>query len=123
MESAVAAFGAAIVESDKLRATLRRRRGPQVRSSDERALAKATAFTWFNKHRAPALAFADGAAVARMDQLYRGILEAGDRAASRTKLLATVKQVRTGLIQLRSGVVSGLPSGRPTSDDPLDFSL
>lgn len=122
MESAVAAFGAAIGESDKLRATLRRRHDPQVRGSDERALAKATALTWFNKHRAAALAFADGAALARVDQLYRGILEAGDKASSRTKLLATVKQVRAGLIQLRSGVVAGVPSGRPTPDDPPDFS-
>jgi len=122
MESAVAAFGAAIGESDKLRATLRRRRDPQVRGSDERALAKATALTWFNKHRAAALIFAEGGALARVDQLYRTILEAGDRAASRTKLLATLKQVRTRLIELRSGVVAGQPSGRLTSDDAPDFA-
>jgi hypothetical protein len=122
MESAVAAFGAAIGESDKLRVLLRRRRDPQVRGTDERALAKATALTWFNKHRAAAAAFADGAAVARVDQLYRTILEAGDRASSRIKLLATIKQVRAGLIGLRSGVVASPQSGRTTSDDAPDFS-
>src|SRR2546428_1828418 len=122
MESAVVAFGAAIAESDKLRVVLRRRRDPQVRGSDERALAKATALTWFNKHRAAAVAFADGAVVARVDQLYRAMLEAGDRAASRTKVLATIKAVRAGLIDLRSGVVASPQTGRATSDDAPNFS-
>lgn len=49
------------------------------------------------------------------------MLAAADRAASRTKLLATLKSLRTALISLRADVVTAVP-GPPTTDAPPAFA-
>jgi hypothetical protein len=121
MASAVSALDAAITEVDRLRHFLKKAKAPQVRSIDERALAKVTAKTWFENHRrlVEPLPVSD---INSVDEAYRVILENSDRNGARSKYLSTLKSLRADLIRLRSESLLGVPEQSSTTDQPPDFS-
>lgn len=124
MTTALTAIDSALAESERLRAVLKRNNAQkQVRASDERALAKATAFTWFHKHR-PDIAVLDVISeLNHIDQKYTSLLEASERHAMRTNYLDTLKDVKDLLIALRSKCVPlSAPIKHHTADQPPDFS-
>ena len=120
MSDATSALEAAIAEVDRLRRILRKARAPQVRSTDERALAKATASAWFVSHR-PSVESAL-LNLQSVDEAYRVILENSDRHGARSKYISTLGTLRSELIKLRTETIRGRPAQASTSDKPPDFS-
>jgi hypothetical protein len=123
MTDAVSALDAVIVDVDRLARVLKKERNQaQVRSSDERALAKATAQTWFKNHRPPVVEHVPEEEVQPIDLEFKAIFEASERAGTRTKYLATLKSLRVKTVRLRSICLGSEPSNHPTADQPPDFS-
>jgi hypothetical protein len=122
MLDTITSVDAAIVEADRLRRVLKKSRNAQVRSSDERALAKATALAWFQNHRGPIDARLATPALADVDAGYRTILESSARDGARSKYVATLGQLKKQLIRLRTDCMTAEPPTATTSDLPPDFS-
>jgi hypothetical protein len=123
MTDAVSALNSAIQDADRLTKILKKdRTQAQVRSSDERALAKASAQTWFRNYRPAVTSLVLESDVAPIDLEYRGILEASERAGSRAKYLTTIKALRQKIIRLRSDCLAASPGRIITVDMPPDFS-
>jgi hypothetical protein len=118
MSNATAALDGAIAQCDRLRALLKLKRAVQVWGADERAILKASALTWFNSHRAPVITAVGLDNVVALDAKYKELLAAGDKAASRSKLLATIKSTRAALISIRSEAVSAAPATASTDTAP-----
>jgi hypothetical protein len=123
MTDAASALEAAIGDVDRLARVLQKeRRLVQVRSSDERALAKATAQTWFKNHRPIIAAIVSDADIIPLDADFKLILESSERAGSRAKYVATLKTLKGKIVRLRSNCLA-LPSQQiSTADQPPDFS-
>jgi hypothetical protein len=119
MKDATTALEAAIAEVERCRRVLKKMKAPQVRSSDERALAKATASAWFASHR-PRV---DGiVSTESVDEPYGKILEASERHSSRTKYIALLSDIKAELIKLRTASITAKPNTATTSDQAPDFS-
>lgn len=114
---------AALGELDRLRKLLKRAGSTQVRSIDERSIAKATALAWFNKHRPDLSGLSSAGPYNDADAHYHQLLEASDRSCARTTYDALLKALRSSLIALRSESVSVAPAQHAsTSDQPPLFS-
>jgi hypothetical protein len=105
-------------EAELLRKTLRKGVGAQVRSQEERAVAKATALTWFNTHRPTIAAAVESVAVQDVDEFYRQLLAASDRATTRPTYDACLAAVRPRLSDLRSRHVASLTAPRHVAAIP-----
>ena len=97
-------------EADLLRKVLRRSKASQVRSVEERSVAKATALAWFNTHRPIIASSVDTASVDDVDELYRQLLAASDRAAMRKSYDSCLAALRPRLSAIRSDHVANLTS-------------
>jgi len=106
----------AITEAESLWKVLKRHRGDQVRSAEEKQVIKATAHAWFNNHRATIAELLDDNLVKPVDDLFRGLLTAAARNTLRSKLLTTIKEIKKKLGLLQSEHVIALaaaPTTRP----------
>jgi hypothetical protein len=112
----------ALVEVDGLRKVLKQKPNRQVRSNDERALAKATALAWFNRHRLDLAALESTGAFAQVDDQYRALLSASDRSTDRAKYDRGLKELRQSLAALRTEGVTKPASRVTTGDDPPSFA-
>ena len=121
MSNATAALDGAIAQCDRLRTLLKQKRAVQVWGADERTILKASALAWFNSHRSPVIAAVGADNLVAVDAKYKELLAAGDKAASRSKLLATVKSIRAALISIRSDAVSA-SSGVASTDVAPPFA-
>src|SRR6266446_5001534 len=119
---ALSALDAAISQADRLRAVLKKKRDTQIRTADEKSLAKATALAWFNNQRPMILATVSDLSLSDIDGAYKELLGSGDRAASRAKITTLIKQLRGALIGLRAEVVSGRPQLAATPDAAPSFA-
>jgi hypothetical protein len=116
------AIEAAIRETDRLRSILKKSKSVQVRSVDERGLAKATASAWFFNHRAAVESSGTTDNLESVDSCYRAILDASDRHGARSRYLSTLATLKQSLIRLRTDTISTKPSTVATSDLAPDFS-
>ena len=112
------------LELDRLKKTLRRRTSRQVTSIDEISLVRATSLAWFNNHRSVVLAVVGDEALELIDNQYKLLISASDKASARTTYLSTIKNLRRDVSQLRTLSVSESAVTAPlaTSDTPPDFS-
>ena len=94
-------LGAVMESVARLRAVLRRQKGPQVRSHDERALIKATAFEWFQKVRPALPDGADGPLLAAADEGFQFLLESAERNTTRARYLTQLASLHELLTRLR----------------------
>src|SRR6266511_741912 len=122
MPNAVPALEAAIAEVDRLRRIFKKTKAPQVRSSDERALAKATASAWFVNHRPVVETILSAADMHKVNDYYRSMLESSDRHGARSKYISTLAELRRELIALRTECFRPKLLQAATSDNPPDFS-
>jgi hypothetical protein len=123
MTEAILALDAGIHDIDRLIHLLKKNRSQaQVRSSDERTLAKATVITWFNNHKPRVASLVSEEDIAPVDAEYTSVLELAERAGSRIKYLAILRDLREDLVRLRSDCLSSKPGGVKTVDQPPDFS-
>ena len=124
MNSLHETIDAAVRECETLRRALKRNDSVQVRSREERDLAKATVFAWFNNHLPP-LRIAIGAdSEDTVSKTYQTILSFTDRATSRAKYESELKNLKKSLAGLRKSVVKHSLSEIPgvSTDKAPDFS-
>lgn len=127
MNAADEAIFAAIREAELLRTRTRKGRGKQVRGS-ERDIIRATTLAWFNNHRKQILTVLTEADLDGVDEVYRYVMEASHRNASRAKYISYLKQINLWLVSLRADNVVRLSTvplpALPgfAHDPPPDFS-
>jgi len=123
MANAHDAVDSALAEIDRLRKVLKHRQTLQVWSAEEKSLVKATALSWFNNHRKEAQASVDSELLNISDEYYKALLNAADRASSRTKYDSLLKSLRRELIDLRGYVLMSSQNSAPelTPDEPPKF--
>jgi hypothetical protein len=111
----------AISQLESLTKILKRKTFPQVRSADEKAIIKATAFSWFQKIRGETTL--TDALLAEPDAYFKFLLEAGEKHTTRRVYLNKLKSLRMNLIKVRSdNIVSLSNPNQKTPDAPPDFS-
>jgi hypothetical protein len=114
----------AINDADKLLRTLKKGTTLQVRSSEEKGRAKATALAWFNNYRSTVAATTDGELLGDVDGLYRELLSACDRAANRSTYVEILKALRKELLDIRDhALLRSKDQITHTSDVPPDFTV
>jgi len=126
MTDAQQAIEAAISEIERLGRTLRNGKSKQVSADDDRQVVKATALTWFAKHRTLVTNFLGADLLISLDDEYRMLIVASDKASLRTRHLDILKQIKKGLTELQSKhavPLSALPTPQQsTPDNPPPFS-
>ena len=124
MRSAQSAIDAAIREAEQLRKTLRRKLSLQVQSSEERAVTRATALSWFKNHREVITSVVDDQNVTEVDALYKAILAASERKTIRSKYFGNLRIIKRLLVETRSRNMEKLArsTSRHTPDQPPIFA-
>jgi hypothetical protein len=116
----------AISEAERLRRVLRRGKGRQVSSDDERRVARATVLTWFETHRPLVATVLNESLLEDVDKEYRNSLAATDKASLRTRHLDCLRRIKNQLAKLQSEHAVSLsiaPSTQQTTSDlPPQFS-
>jgi hypothetical protein len=120
MADLVGPIDAAVDAVTRLRNTLHKGRNRQVRSSDELALIKATAQTWFKNHRPELATLENDPAFKVADQAFVSLLEWADQNTTRAKYRVVLQAIKTQLVKLRSTGVLVAPSAAPP---PPKFEL
>jgi hypothetical protein len=121
------ALASAAEQCDRLKKLLSKSTTKQVKSDDETQIAKATAHAWFNNCRPAVLAAVGDGHLKDLDDQYRSLIAASERATLRSKYLAIIKQTRKLLSQVQVEQALSLAGDhtRPensTVDDQPDFS-
>jgi len=124
MQAALSALDSALAELDRLRRALKKNSSQiQVRSVEERDLAKSTVLTWFKNHRVSVVAHLGDSYLTDTDAAYKAILEASARHGTRAKYLDGLAALRANLVSLRTECLSPRPTkAAGTPDQPPDFS-
>jgi len=123
MSSPHECLDAALAETNRLRALLKRQKTAQVRSPDERSIAKATALTWFINHRSTVAEHLGADQLSTIDATFKTMLSLSDRAGARSKYDRMLKELRKELIALRSDTVAVTTTAKPpTTDSPPDLT-
>ena len=102
MTEAQNAIDSAIQEAEKLRGLLRKNKSKQVSADDDRRVVKATALAWFNNHRSPMVAALTDDPLVEIDQEYRALLNASEKATLRSRLLEFLKTIKRALGKIQS---------------------
>ena len=110
MTDAQVAIESALKESQRLRKVLLKDPSKQVRSDDEKQVAKATAQSWFYTHRATITAVLDDGSVKEIDEQFKFLIAATNRATLRAKYISSLKQVEQLLGQLQADRIVELAS-------------
>lgn len=105
MSDLVDPIEAAIEAVTRLRNALHRDKNRQVRSSDERALVKATAHAWFRNQRPTLTTLHPDATFTAVDEGFTTLLEWSDRNTTRPKYRQLLETIKAGLVRLRSSGV------------------
>jgi hypothetical protein len=122
MNDALGALDSAIAQVNQLRAFLRKKSNPQVRSSEERSPIKALALAWFNNQGPTISTIAETSDLQELDDLYKGILAAADLSSLRSKYDSLLKEVKASLISVRSKSLSAGARNTAAGDRPPDFA-
>jgi hypothetical protein len=95
-------------------------RATQVRTIEPLAHVKAVALTWFNSHRGQ---FPAGATLDSIDQEYRELLLAAERAPATKTLRERLKRIRSLLVDLRAAcLIPSISAPSATSEAPPSFA-
>lgn len=103
----------------RLRNTLSRGISVQVDLFEERAIVKATAYAWFNKHRPSFGSIAHLTAINDVDNGFNQLLEFADRRTKRSRINHHLKILKSYITSLRSEIIQQ----NLTSNNQPDESL
>jgi hypothetical protein len=120
MNDADEAIFQAIREAERIRPAIRKKRTRQVRGS-ERDEIRQVALHWFSSHRRQLTSLFSDTVLNPVDEMYRSIMEASHKDASRSSYIRTFGDIQNNLVQLRSGNAVKLAAST-TADTPPDFS-
>lgn len=112
----------AIQDSERLRATLKRRKSPQVRSAAEKSIVKATSLAWFNNYRVEVVKTIDSELLNPVDAIYKFLLDSSEKAASRNLFDGSLKKLKIALVGIRGYTLAPPSTPKQTTDQPPDFS-
>jgi hypothetical protein len=118
------AIDQAIESIKRLKSRLAKSSAPQVGSSDEVTLMKATALSWIRSVR-PTLGDESGiTTLGAVDKGFQSLLEFSARYTTRARCKAHMKALSKSLVSLRTEIVSKAISGRPPTGPvpPPDWS-
>jgi hypothetical protein len=123
MKTAHECIDNAITDLERLKISLKRKKTKQINNSEERSIIKATALAWFNNYRSRVVNIIGSELSRAVDELYKKILSASDRATSRTRYDSLLKSIKIELSQIRGHVVMPTTSQSTplTTDDPPKF--
>jgi hypothetical protein len=122
MNIAHESIDSAIIDLDRLRRTLKKKKAKQVNSLEERSIIKATALAWFNNYRSKVTMSVDDELIQKADKSYKEILSASDRAALRSTYDRLLKTSKTILSDIRGyTVMPNTPTATSTTDIPPKF--
>lgn len=113
MPDLVGPIDAAVDAVTRLRGILHKGQNRQVRSSDERALVKATAQAWFKNHRPSLATLQADSSFKAADQAFASLLEWADQNTTRAKYRDLLQATKAQLVKLRSSGVLVAPSVEP----------
>lgn len=123
LSGALEAIDRAKQETKTLRATLKKKKTPQVRAQEERSIANATALAWFNTHRSGIARSVQSSALEEINRLYKRLLESSEKAAARATYDECLKQIDAELSDVRAHVLLPQCASVATTDEPPNFSL
>ncbi len=116
-----AAFDAALAELESLKRVLKKSKDAQVRGADEKAIVKATGYSYFNTHR-PAIASAYSQTVLdAQDEDYKILLDWCERKVTRKNYMTQIGVLKSYLVQGRASAMVSAPAVA-TNDAPPNFS-
>ena len=113
MADLVGPIDAAVDAVTRLRGILHKGQNRQVRSSDERALIKATAQAWFKNHRPSLATLQSDSSFKAADQAFASLLAWADQNTTRAKYRDLLQATKAHLVKLRSSGVLVAPSVEP----------
>ncbi len=102
MNVACQAVDHSISDIETLQRVLRKNRTPQINSSDERAIIKATAYTWFNNRRSSLPVNAIQVSLDPIDDFFKDLLALSAQRTLRSKIQNRLSLLRKNLVKLRS---------------------
>lgn len=123
MNQAHNTIDSAMTEIDRLRKILKQRKTKQVYGAEERSLIKATSLAWFNNHRSTVASVVSDDSIKSVDDLYKEILLASDRASVRLTYDGLLKSARNELSKIRAQAVTqySSTSSQGTESAPPNF--
>ena len=124
MSTAIDAVEAAIQEVAKARALVSKVRSKQVRTVDELAALKSTAYAWFKTHRSIVQTHPSAVDLSEVDEHYNTILDSTDRFVVKKTYLTALKQAKKALVLVRAALLTPplVPMSPDTDDVAPDFS-
>lgn len=117
----------ALAELDRARKLLGKLKAPQIRNAEQRDFLKATALSWFRTRRAFLASVVPQEMLTAIDEPYRAILDATDRACAKSTYVAAVSRARAALLDARNDSLvpaptirtgDALPAFAPLAADP-----
>ena len=121
MNSAHDAVEAALSDIKRLRQRLKKGKGAQVRSAEEKSIVKATALAWFNNYREIICELVDEELLHEPDNLFKEIISASDHSTSRTVYDNCLKKLSSELPAIREYTLTPKQKPSHTADTPPDF--
>jgi len=122
--SILLALESSLAEVDKLRKSLKQGSSSQVYSPDERSFAKATALSWFNKHRGIVVSPLGDSKLVDIDNAYNILLLYSEKWTTRKKYDRLLKELHESLLDLRTKNIVTLTNADniASSEKAPDFS-
>lgn len=115
----------AIEQIESCKKFIKRRSTDRVRSSEELALIKSTAFAWFNNSRDRILLYVDSSSLENLDSIFSDLISSTDRSTQRVRYIRKMTDAREALIALREEAIKYQSSQAATigsSDQPPDLT-
>lgn len=123
MNEAFTAIDNTIQGVKKLRANLKKKNQPQVRSHIECSLIKATALSWVNNHRKAVVSLLGTDPLNNIDQLYNEIIQACDHSTLRRVYRTRLKNILHELSAIKGNIITvSNQASVATTEEPPDFS-
>jgi len=117
------AVDTAIRSVQQLRQVLAKAKVRQVRARYEKDLVRATALAWFNNARHVVEPWQATEEFRAVDDRYTQLLEASERNTLREKYTADLRNLRNGLVRLRTSLLTTPPRAQDAiTAEPPDFS-
>ncbi len=122
MSDALSEIESAIDEHKRLSKRVSKGTARLVRSRDELALVKATAYAWFKNRRPLIVPIIGENALLGLDNFYKECLELAEKHASRNKYKQLFVELAKSLLSVRQEILTKPGVGSQLLENPPDFS-
>lgn len=120
MADHLAEIDACIGELERARNRLAKTKAKQIRGTEDREALKAVALSWFRSHRPLIAAAAGESGVDDIDDAYRTLMDATDRASATSTYREAIRSAKAALVAARGRTLVAAPDR--TANSAPDFS-